>query len=138
MKKTILAIAAIAIFSVGNSSAQSRYQSKGHDAPVYSNAKMSAPVDAFQINNLDNIVNLTRKQESEIKKLEIYYNRVAKNSREIQTLQSIKRLESQKQKDILEVLTPMQRQKLMAYQNADKFNSKSKWDNNNSKYNRKG
>lgn len=138
MKKTILAIAAFAIFTVGNSFAQSRYQSKGHDAPVYSNAKIGAPVDAFEINNLDNIVNLTRKQESEIKKLEIYYDRVVKNSREIQTLKSIKRLESQKQKDILEVLTPLQRQKLLAYQNGDKFNNRNKWDNSNSKYNRKG
>ena len=138
MKKTILAIAALAIFTVGNSFAQKGYKSKGHDGPVYSNVKVSAPVDAFEINNLDNIVNLTRKQESEIKKLEIYYDRVVKNSREIQTLQSIKRLESQKQKDILEVLTPNQRQKLIAYQNADKFNGKNKWDNNNSKYNRRG
>ena len=139
MKKTILAIAALAIFTVGNSFAQKGYQSKGHSAPVYSNAKIDNSIDVFEIKKLDNIVNLTRNQESEIKKLEIYYDRVVKNSRQVQTLQSIKRLESQKQKDILEVLTPMQRQKLIAYQNADKFNGKnSKWDNNNGKYNRKG
>lgn len=138
MKKTILAIAVLAIFTVGNSFAQNGYQSKGHEAPVYTNAKIDNNYEEFQINKLDNIVNLTRKQENEIKKIENYYDRVAKSSREIQTLKSAKRLESQKQKDVLEILTPLQRQKLMAYQNADKFNGKNKWDNNKSKYNHRG
>ena len=137
MKKAIFTIAALALLTVGNTFAQSRYQSKGHDGPVYSNAKMDNSADVFEIRKLDNIVNLTRNQANEIKKLEIYYDRVVKNSREVQTLQSIKRLESQKQKDILEVLTPKQRQKLFVFQNDMKFDSKNKWDNK-SKYNRKG
>ena len=138
MKKSILAIATIAILTVGNSFAQKGYQSKGHDGPVYSNARVDNSREEFNINKLDNIVKLSRKQENEIKKIENYYDRVAANSRQVQTLQSLKRLEEQKQQDILKVLTPNQRQKLIAYQRADKFDSRGRFDNNNKYNNRKG
>ena len=138
MKKSILAIATIAILTVGNSFAQKGYQSKGHDGPVYSNTRVDNSREELNINKLDNIVKLSRKQENEIKKIENYYDRVAANSRQVQTLQSLKRLEEQKQQDILKVLTPNQRQKLMAYQRADKFDSRGRFDNNNKYNNRKG
>ena len=136
MKKSILAIATIAILTVGNSFAQKGYQSKGHDGPVFSNARVDNSREELSINKLDNIVKLSRKQENEIKKIENYYDKVAANSRRIQTLQSMKRLEQQKQEDILKVLTSNQRQKLIAYQRADKFDNNDRFDNN--KYNRRG
>ena len=138
MKKSILAIATIAILTVGNSFAQKGYQSKGNDGPVYSNARVDNSREEFNINKLDNIVKLSRKQENEIKKIENYYDRVAANSRQVQTLQSLKRLEEQKQQDILKVLTPNQRQKLMAYQRADKFDNRGRFDNSSKYNNRKG
>jgi len=135
MKKAILAIATIAILTVGNSFAQKGYQSKGHSGPAISNQRVDNKVEEYNINKLDNIVKLSRKQENEIKKIENYYDKVAANSRRIQTLQSLKRLEEQKQEDILKVLTPNQRQKLIAYQRADKFDGRDRFDN---KYNRRG
>ena len=136
MKKAILAIATIAILTVGNSFAQKGYSSKGHDGPVYSNGRGDNSREELSINKLDNIVKLSLKQENEIKKIENYYDKVAANSRRIQTLQSMKRLEQQKQEDILKVLTSNQRQKLIAYQRADKFDNNDRFDNN--KYNRRG
>jgi len=138
MKKSILAIATIAILTAGNSFAQKGYQSKGHDGPVYSNARVDNSREELNINKLNNIVKLSRKQENEIKKIENYYDRVAANSRQVQTLQSLKRLEEQKQNDILKVLTPNQRKKLMAYQRADKFDSRGRFDNSSKYNNRKG
>ena len=137
MKKAILAIATIAILTVGNSFAQKGYQSKGHDGAVYSNTRIDNSREEYNINQLDNIVKLSRKQENEIKKIENYYDRVAASSRNGQTLQSLKRLEEQKQQDIFKVLTPNQRQKLMAFQRSGKFDNRGRFDNN--KYNnRKG
>ena len=137
MKKAILAIATIAILTVGNSFAQKGYRSNGHDGPVYSSARVDNAREEFSINKLDNIVKLSRKQENEIKKIENYYDKAVANSRRIQTLQSLKRLEEQKQEDILKVLTPNQRQKLFAYQRADKFDNRDRFGNND-KYNRRG
>ena len=137
MKKSILAIATIAILTVGNSFAQKGYQSKGHDGPVYSNTRVDNSREELNINKLDNIVKLSRKQENEIKKIENYYDRVAASSRNVQTLQSLKRLEEQKQQDILKVLTPNQRQRLIVYERADKFDNRDRFNNNKYK-NRKG
>ncbi len=125
MKKTILAIAAVAIFTVGNSFAQKGYSGKGHNVPAVSAERFDNAIENYNINKLDNIVGLTRKQEKQIKKIENNYDRVASNSRG--RFQSPKALEEQKQRDIFSVLTPVQRQKLIAYQHADKFNGRGKF-----------
>ncbi|TDE18547.1 hypothetical protein [Dyadobacter psychrotolerans] len=120
MKKAIFAIAALAILTVGNGFAQKGYPSKGHDVPVYSNGRLDNAIEEYQINQLDKIVKLTRKQENEIKKIENRYDRMAFNNRRGQS-QNTKRLEQQKQREILSVLTPVQHQRLMAYERAQKF-----------------
>jgi Spy/CpxP family protein refolding chaperone len=124
MKKTILAIAALAIFTVGSSFAQYPSNKAGYtkNAPVY---KADNAYEEYSINQLDNIVKLTRNQANEIKKIENRYDRIAANSRKSQTLQSIKRLELQKQQDILAVLTPIQHQRLLAYEQNNKFNNRT-------------
>ena len=137
MKKTILAIAAFAIFTVGNSFAQQGYPSKGHNVPAVSAARYDNAAEEYNINKLDRIVGLTSKQENQIKKIENNYDRIANSGRRNQTLESLKRLEEQKQSEIFSVLTLNQRQKLIAYQNADKFNNRGRSDNNG-KFNRKG
>ncbi len=131
MRKSIIAFAALAIFTVTNSFAQYGYQSNGHDGPVYVTSSRINPnaLKQTDFDDLDRIVNLSRKQENEINKIEDYYNRVAKSSRKSQTLESLTRLQEQKRHDILEVLTPAQRQKLNAYQYAQKNNSREKYDN---------
>ncbi|MCE7040622.1 hypothetical protein [Dyadobacter sp. CY312] len=138
MKKTIFAIAALAIFSVTGSFAQA-YKSNGHDGPVYvTSSRTNNPVvNVYDIDHLDKVVNLTRKQENEISKIADYYNRVVNSSKKSQTLESLTRLEEQKRHDILEVLTSAQRQKLTAYQYAQKNNSRDKFDSR-ARYNRRG
>ena len=138
MKKAIFTIAALAILTIGNSFAQKGYQSNGHRGPAISNARFDNSKEDYNIDKLDNIVKLSRKQENEIKKIENYYDRVAASSRNVQTLQSLKRLEEQKQQDIFKVLTPNQREKLMAYQRSDRFDNRGRFNNNNKYNNRKG
>ncbi|MCF2492059.1 hypothetical protein [Dyadobacter chenhuakuii] len=123
MKKTILAIATIITLTIGNSFAQ-RYR---HEVPAVNNSRGDNALEEYQINKLDQIVKLTRKQENKIKKIENHYDELMSNRR-YSSFQNAKRLEKAKQKDILEVLTPAQRQRLFAYQNSY----------NNGRYNRRG
>ncbi|MCE7069735.1 MULTISPECIES: hypothetical protein [unclassified Dyadobacter] len=123
MKKTILAIATIVTLTIGNSFAQ-RYR---HEVPAVNNSRGDNALEEYQINKLDQIVKLTRKQENKIKKIENHYDELMSNRR-YSSFQNAKRLEKAKQKDILEVLTPVQRQRLFAYQNSY----------NNGRYNRRG
>lgn len=123
MKKTILAIATIVTLTIGNSFAQ-RYR---HEVPAVNNSRGDNALEEYQINKLDQIVKLTRKQENKIKKIENHYDELMSNRR-YSSFQNVKRLEKAKQKDILEVLTPVQRQRLFAYQNSY----------NNGRYNRRG
>lgn len=139
MRKSIIAFAALAIFTVTNSFAQYGYKSNGHDGPVYVTSSRIKPatVNHYDLQDLDRIVNLSRKQQKEVGKIEDYYDRVAKSSRKSQTLTSLTKLQEQKQHDILEVLTTAQRQKLNAYQYAQKNNSREKYDNRG-RYNSRG
>lgn len=137
MKKAIFAIATLAVLSVGNSFAQRGYSSKGHNTPAISNARFDNPIENYSVNKLDDIVKLSNKQEKEIKKIENKFDGFTNNTRRSQSLSNLKRLESQKQQEILAVLTSAQRQSLMIYQNAEKFDNRGKF-GNNSKYNRKG
>lgn len=113
MKKTILTIATIVTLTIGNTFAQ-RY---GHTvpAPAVKNSRVDNAKEEFKINKLDEIVKLSRKQENQIKKIENKYDRLIGNKR-YNTYQGMKRLEAEKEKEILSVLTPAQRQRLYAYQ----------------------
>ncbi|GGM79316.1 hypothetical protein GCM10010967_08790 [Dyadobacter beijingensis] len=112
MKKIILAIAAIVTLTAGNTFAQ-RYNRPN---PVVIDARADNAYEEFQINKLDQIVKLSRKQENQIKKIENKYDRLAGKNKRFQTYQGMKRFEEEKQKEILAVLTPAQRQRLFAYQ----------------------
>lgn len=109
MKKYIIAIAVFATLSVGNSFAQ---RARVNEKPAYNSPRDNA-YEEFQINKLDNIVKLSRKQENKIKKIENRYDRIMAQSR----VRNYKELEWNKQKEIMSVLTPVQRQRWMAYQN---------------------
>ncbi|SDF01917.1 hypothetical protein SAMN04487996_108213 [Dyadobacter soli] len=111
MKKIIFAIAAIVTFTTGNTFAQ-RYSQPAH---VVIDARDNA-AEEFKINKLDEIVKLSRKQENQIKKIENKYDRLAGRNQRYSTYQGMKRLEEEKQREILSVLTPAQRQRLFAYQ----------------------
>lgn len=128
MRKTILAIATIVTLTIGNSFAQ-RYNR--HEVPATVNSRADNAFEEFKINKLDEIVKLSRKQENKIKKIENHYDRLTSSNRRYSTYQGVKRLEQEKQKEILAVLTPAQRQRLFAYQQHG-----SRFDNR--RYNRKG
>src|SRR5690349_21242478 len=123
MKKTILAIATLVTLTIGNSFAQ-RYR---HEVPAINNSRGDNAIEEYKINKLDEIVKLSRKQENKIKKIENHYDQLMSNRR-YGSFQNTQKLERAKQKDILEVLTPAQRQRLFAYQNSY----------NQGRYNRKG
>lgn len=128
MKTTIATIVFVAILSIGNGFAQSKYSSKGHTVPN-SDFRQTTVIDDYVIDNLDKIVNLSRKQESEIKQIEKRYDRMLSYGRKPQPIQTVKKLEAQKQQEILSVLTPSQRQRLVAYQNPQKFDKPNRFDN---------
>ncbi|TLV01010.1 hypothetical protein [Dyadobacter luticola] len=121
MKKTILAIATIITLTVGNGFAQ-RYNSHTIPAATVHSSRGDNAYEEFQINKLDQIVGLTRKQENKIKKIENHYDRLAASNRKYSTFQATQRLEQQKQKEIISVLTPVQRQRWFAFQNGGKRN----------------
>lgn len=126
MKKSIIAIAALAVFTVTNSFSQA-YKSNGHDGPVYvTSSRTTTNVTDMELRELDRIVSLSKSQEKEIAKIKDYYARVLKSSRKSQTWQSINRLDEQERHDILEVLTLSQLKKLNNYQYAFKDNGQKR------------
>lgn len=120
MKKIILAIAAVAVFTFGKSFAQSGYSSKGHPAPVASSSRYDNSRNELSVYQLDAVVQLSHKQKNEIKRIENRYDKLMFSSRKPQSPQSIQRLEYEKQQDILSVLTRSQLQHWVAYQNTQK------------------
>jgi Zn-dependent M32 family carboxypeptidase len=128
MRKTIIAIATIVTLTVGTGFAQ---RNNRHEVPAVNNSRVDNAFEEFKINKLDEIVNLSRKQENKIKKIENHYDRLTSSNRRYNTYQGVQRLEQEKQKEILAVLTSAQRQRLFAYQQHG-----SRFDNR--RYNRKG
>lgn len=120
MKKYILAIAVLATLSVGNSFAQ---RASVNGKAVYNSPRDNAYGD-LEINKLDNVVKLSRKQENKIKKIEDRFDRLMSNRK----VQNYKQLQLQKQQEIISVLTPVQRQRWIAYQN----------NQNSGRFNRRG
>jgi hypothetical protein len=120
MKKTILAIATIVTLTIGEGFAQ-RYKSYEIPAQPTPNSRRDNAYEEYNINNLDRIVGLTRKQENKIKKIENHYDRLMA-TRRYTSFQEARKLEKQKEKEILSVLTSTQRQRLYAFQNNVKRN----------------
>lgn len=123
MKKIILAVATIVALTTGNTFAQ-RYNRPN---PKVIDARADHAYEEFKINKLDDIVKLSRKQENKIKKIENKYDRLAGKNQRFYSYQNMRKLEQEKQKEILSVLTPVQRQRWFAYQ--------QRFDNH---YNRRG
>ncbi|WP_159471452.1 hypothetical protein [Dyadobacter sp. 3J3] len=114
MKKIILSIALLATLAVGNSYAQ---QGRAYGNRPVPNAQIDNRFEEFQINKLDKIVGLSRKQENKIKKIENRYDRILAGRR----TPNMKEVQWKKQREIMDVLTPAQRERLMAFQHGNKF-----------------
>ena len=122
MKKTIAAIATIIALTVGNSFAQRAYDR--HEIPAERNSRIENINEKIRINKLDEIVDLSRKQEKQLKKIEDHYDHLQASNRRNNSYKATQRLEVQKQQEILSVLTPAQRQRLYAYQHSNRFGNK--------------
>lgn len=122
MKKTILAIATLIALTVGNSFAQRAHDR--HEIPAERNSRIENSNEEICINKLDEIVDLSRKQEKQLKRIEEHYDRLQASSRRYNSRKATQRLDVQKQQEILSVLTPSQRQRLYAYQHSNRFGNK--------------
>jgi Spy/CpxP family protein refolding chaperone len=84
-------------------------------------ARADNALDIYQINQLDNIVNLSFQQEKALNRIENQYDKLIAKANKRPFGQNVQQLERQKQQDMLAVLTPAQRQKLIAYQNGNRL-----------------
>ncbi|MFD1141567.1 hypothetical protein ACFQ4C_10630 [Larkinella insperata] len=125
MKKTIFALATIALLSTGVSMAQRGYNNPNvnrHPAPqTLPGSRYDDVKEDIKIDRLDAIVNLSRKQEKEIKRIEDRYDRMEMASQQRRNPKMYQRFQVQKQKEILEVLTNKQREKWFAFQQSNRF-----------------
>ena len=78
-------------------------------------------VDMYKIDMLDRIVNLSFQQEKELNRIENRYDKLIAKANKRPFGQNIQQLEWQKEQEIMAVLTPAQRQKLIAYQNNNRY-----------------
>ncbi|WP_025764097.1 hypothetical protein [Dyadobacter tibetensis] len=114
MKKTIFAIAAMTFLSVGTSFAQrtSKVVIQKHTIQVAQPA-VHYP-DLYSAERLDRIVNLSRKQEIQIRSIEKKYDNLQSKGRNVGG--KFERLENQKQKEMIAVLSPKQYDRLQAFE----------------------
>ena len=129
MKTIILTFAIAATLTTGHVFAQRGPAQRGA-APYGQPAPVAQPkmvtrvdnaVDMVKIDQLDRIVNLSFQQEKELNRIENRYDKLIAKASKRPFGQNIQQLEWQKQQEVLAVLTPAQRQKLIAYQNGSRF-----------------
>ena len=124
MKKTIFALATVALLSTGVSMAQRGYNPYGNRNPAPQTMPGSSYDDIkeeIKIDRLDAIVDLSRKQQKEIKKIEDRYDKIEMASKQRRNPKMSQRFQAQKQKEILDVLTNKQREKWFAFQQSNRF-----------------
>ncbi|MFC5412428.1 hypothetical protein ACFPMF_24095 [Larkinella bovis] len=121
MKKTIFALATVALLSTGVSMAQRVYNPNANrpNAPFNNNKPGSRFDDVkedIKIDKLDAIVDLSRKQEKELKRIEDRYDKMETAAMQRWNPQQYQRLQAQKQQEMLDVLNKKQLQKWIAFQ----------------------
>ena len=125
MKKTIIALATVALLSTGVSMAQRTYKPNPNRKPApYSNTNPGSRYDDvkedIKIDRLDAIVNLSRKQEKELKRIEDRYDTRENISLQRRNPKMYQRLQAQKQNEMLDVLNKSQLQKWIAFQQSNR------------------
>ena len=119
MKKTIAAALTIFALTTGVTMAQGVYSRPYNNRPVqtqpqqprYNNDQVQ---DELKVDRIDAIVDLSRRQEKQIRKIEENYDQQIARSR--MTPDGYRQFQLRKRQDILAVLTSAQRDKLFAYQ----------------------
>ncbi|GAB3918481.1 hypothetical protein [Larkinella terrae] len=124
MKTTILSLAAAAFLSITVSLAQRPYNPNANrpNAP-FNNTKPGSRFDDvkedIKIDKLDAIVDLSRKQEKELKRIEDRYDHMEMVTMQRRNPQQYQRLQAQKQQEMLDVLNKKQLQKWIAFQQSN-------------------
>ena len=109
-----MAIATLALLTTGSVMAQRGYGR--YPAPAQTNPRFDDSQDFYRIEQLDNIVNLSRSQKRAIKRIEDRYDRLGLTPGGRLYPQEARRLQMQKQQEVYSVLNPAQRNVLYAYQ----------------------
>ncbi|OIN57365.1 hypothetical protein [Arsenicibacter rosenii] len=127
MKKAILTIATLALLTTGTVLAQRGYDPNYDNRNRYPNQGMQNPRaddarDEYRIDRLDAIVGLTRRQERELRRIENHYDRLGLMPGNRLDPREFQRLSWQKQHDVMDVLTPAQRDRLYTYQHSNRYN----------------
>lgn len=76
--------------------------------------------DEVKIDRIDAIVGLSRRQEKQLHRIEDNYDHIMQTSR--MTLDGLRQLQLRKRQDMLAVLTPIQRDRLFAAQQPNRYN----------------
>lgn len=125
MKKTIFALATVALLSTGVSMAQRGYNnpnSNRNPAPqTLPGSRYDDIKEDIKIDRLDAVVNLSRKQQKEIKNIENRYDKMELASLQRRNPKMYQRFQTQKEKEILDVLTSKQRERWFAFQQSNRF-----------------
>ncbi|WP_460636850.1 hypothetical protein [Larkinella harenae] len=127
MKKSIFALAIATLLSTGVSMAQRTYNPNANrpNAP-FNNSKPGSRLDDrkedIKIDRLNAIVDLSRKQERELKRIEDRYDNMELVTMQRRNPQMYQRLQAQKQQEMLDVLNKKQLQKWIAFQQSNRYN----------------
>ncbi|MBC8155975.1 MAG: hypothetical protein H7Z72_24055 [Bacteroidetes bacterium] len=134
MKNTLMTIAALALLTTGSVLAQRGYNG-GYDRYPAPNqggynqypAPRANPYgdesqDWYRIDRLDEIVNLSRGQKRDIKRIEDRYDRAGLTPNGRLYPREAQRLRRQKQQDIMSVLNRVQRDRFFAFQQSRRGN----------------
>lgn len=150
MKKMIMTFAALALLTTGSVMAQRGYNS-GYDrypapnqrtnqypAPNQTNPYTDESQDWYRIERLDQIVNLSRGQKRDIKRIEDRYDRAGLTPNGRLYPQEAQRLRFQKQQDIVSVLNPIQRDRFYAFQQQNRRGNQRNYGGYQGGYGRRG
>ncbi|MBC8155876.1 MAG: hypothetical protein H7Z72_23550 [Bacteroidetes bacterium] len=140
MKKSIIMLIALALFTTGSVMAQRGYNG-GYDrspAPNQTNPYNDESQDWYRIDRLDEIVNLSRSQKRDIKRIEDRYDRVGLTQNGRLYPQEAQRLRWQKRQDIMAVLSPIQRDRLYAFQQQSRRGNRGNYGGYQGGYGRRG
>lgn len=118
MKKTLSTLAVFALLTTGAMAQRGYTPTYGPRQQRYPNTVQTNPhaddaLDAFKIDQIDRLVNLSRRQEKEMRKIENSYDNLANTS---VARRNPVAFAQQKQQALLAVLTPAQRSVLFDYQ----------------------
>ena len=116
MKKSIFALAILALITTGTTMAQRGYDPGYNRYPTPNQQRYDDIQDEIRIDRLDAIVGLTRHQERVLRRIEERYDRMGLTRGSNLSPRDYQRLQWQKNQEVNDVLTPAQRDRLYAFQ----------------------